>query len=68
MGIESTYTVKKSDALIILSSKFITVFSDDSNRRLAELLYENRESIFENYLVVDDADYQKDTYKRCKSI
>ncbi len=66
MGIESTQTVKKSDALIMLSSKGIRVFSDDSNSRLEELLYENRESIFENYSVVED-DYKGDKYERWKS-
>jgi hypothetical protein len=66
MGIESTQTVKKSDALIMLSSKGVKVFSDDSNNRLAELLYENRESIFNNYSVVDD-DYEAEKYERLTS-
>lgn len=56
MSIESTYTVKKSDALDMLRNKGVHVYDDDCNDRLADLLYENRESIFENYCVINDSD------------
>ena len=62
MGIESTQTVKKSDARVMLMEKGVRTYSDESNERLADLLYEHRESIFENYCVVDD-DYKCDEYE-----
>lgn len=58
MSIESTITVEKTEALIILTEKGIKVYKDDSLDRLSDLLYENRDTIFENYLVVPD-DYKE---------
>ena len=63
MSIESTMTVLKSNAIDMLKCKNIEVFDDDCNDRLALLLYENRESIFENYSVEDD-DYKPDVWKK----
>lgn len=54
MSIERTFTVKRSDAIDMLKYKKISFFEDDSNSRLANLLYLNRESETENYDVVDD--------------
>jgi len=38
----------------MLRSKDVLVFDDECNQRLALLLYENKESDFENYNVVSD--------------
>lgn len=54
MGIEATFTVQKDDALLMLQSRGVIVYANDCNERLASLLYENRESIIENYEVVND--------------
>ena len=54
MGIESTLTVKHQDALLMLREKNITVYEDDGNSRLQDMLYDNKESIFCNYCVVDN--------------
>ncbi len=67
MGIESTKIVKKSDAIDMLSHRNVTVYSNDCNERLSDLLYDNSENIFENYQVVDD-DYvlgEFDKFKTC---
>lgn len=54
MGIESTQTVKRSDAEKMLAYKGVITYKYESLDRLADLLYENRETIFENYCVVED--------------
>lgn len=51
MSIESTYDVSRKDAIFMLERKGVTVFEDDCTQRLELLLYENRESIYENYWV-----------------
>lgn len=66
MGIESTMTVKRSDAIEMLKQKGCTVYENDCLERLADMLYEHRESIFENYCVVEDA-YEGDEWERWKS-
>jgi len=55
MGIESTKTVRRSSATYMLGLKGVVLYGHESNEKLAELLYRERESIFENYDVVDDA-------------
>jgi len=65
MGIESTMTVKRSDAIAMLEQKRVEVFKNDCQERLAALLYEHRESIFENYNVVED-DFVGDEWERWK--
>lgn len=65
MGIESTKIVKRSDAIDMLKHRSVEVFEDDCNDRLSLMLYENRESIFENYQVVDN-DYKLCEYERFK--
>ena len=66
MGIESTKIVKRSEAIEMLNPKCL-VYDNDCIERLEYLLYEHRESIFENYIVVED-DYYKgnveDGYRR----
>ena len=59
MGIESTYIIKRSDAIQMLKEKNCTVYQNDCVERLADMLYDNRESIFENYRVIED-DYEDD--------
>ncbi len=54
MSIESTYYVRKSNALKILNDKRILVFDNDCNERLSVMLYDIRDSIYENYIVVND--------------
>jgi len=54
MSIESTQFIKRQDALHSLKRRGFTVFDDDCNDRIAFMLYENRESIFENYEVIND--------------
>ncbi len=66
MGIESTMTVKRSDAIAMLEQKRVEVFKNDFQERLEALLYEHRESIFENYNVVED-DFVGDEWERWKS-
>lgn len=66
MGIEGTYTVKRSDAIDMLKEKGCTVYENDCLERLATMLYEHRESIFENYDVVED-DYEGNVWVRWKS-
>lgn len=65
MGIESTYYIKQSDAIKMLEDKRIVVHKD-LNAFLADLLYENRESIFEKYVVVDDDFQASDPYASWK--
>ena len=54
MGIESTMTVKRIDALEMLKAKRCTVYENDCLERLSDLLYEHRESEYENYIVVEN--------------
>jgi hypothetical protein len=64
MSIESTFTVKRSNAIKMLLEK---IGGDRvTNENLAELLYEYRDSVFENYIVVDD-DFKEDEYDHMKS-
>ncbi len=65
MSIESTQNVKRSDAIGMLGEKGIRVYSDDSLDRLADLMYEHKESIFENYCVFED-DYKLDEWSTWK--
>lgn len=53
MGIESTYRISRKDAISMLEQKRIDVFESDSNERIAHEIYNVKESIFENYEVVD---------------
>ena len=66
MGIESTMTVKRADAIEMLKQKGYTVYENDCTERLADMLYEHRESIFENYDVVEN-DYEGDKWERWKT-
>ena len=66
MGIESTMTVKRADAIEMLKQKGCTVYENDCTERLADMLYEHRESIFENYDVVEN-DYEGDKWERWKT-
>ena len=66
MGIESTMTVKRSDAKAMLEQKGCTVYDNDCAERLEDMLYEHRESIFENYCVVED-DYEGDEWECWKT-
>ena len=66
MGIESTMTVKRADAIAMLEQKGCTVYKDDCTERLADMLYEHRESIFENYDVVEN-DHNGDEWERWKT-
>jgi len=63
MGIESTRDVKRTDALSMLRQKGLKVYDNDCNERLEDMLYENRESIFENYNVVDN-NYTNDSIEQ----
>ena len=65
MSIESTCLVKRSTAVSMLSELRITVYPNDCLERLADMLYEHRMSIFENYQVVED-DYICDEYEGFK--
>lgn len=67
MGIESTMTVKRSDAIEMLKQKNCTVYENDCLERLSDMLYEHRESIFENYLVVEDDHEDSEWGERWKS-
>ncbi len=53
MSIETTHKVHFLTAIEMLRNKNVTVFIDDCFNRLSHLLYENRESEFENYEVVN---------------
>ncbi len=53
MSIETTYRIFRSNAIKMLEEKNVQVFESDSNERIALELYENRNSIYENYEVVD---------------
>lgn len=54
MGIESTKTLTRHEAISRLSLKGIDIPCYYTNETIADLLYDNRDSIFENYCVVDD--------------
>lgn len=47
MGIESTFNVRRSDAIDMLKQKGCTVYWNDCLERLSDMLYEHRESKFE---------------------
>ena len=53
MGIESTHRISRSNAIWNLRLRRVEVFDCDSNERLGYELYKIRDSIFENYEVVD---------------
>jgi hypothetical protein len=53
MSIETTHRISRNDAIITLTRKGIEVFESDSNERISHELYKERDSIFENYEVVD---------------
>lgn len=65
MSIESTMTVRRSDAISMLESKGQQVHEKDCCERLSDMLYECRETIFENYWVVED-DYEGDEFEKYK--
>ena len=65
MGIESTFNVRRSDAIDMLKKKGCTVYWNDCLERLSDMLYEHRESIFENYCVMED-DVTDDEWSRWK--
>ena len=70
MGIESTQTVHRKDAidkivdhiLMSLRSRIKFEASELSNEELEDKLYEIRDSIFVNYSVVDDDVEIEDTW------
>lgn len=68
MSIERTMTVKRKDAIEMLTQKGCFLYVDDCNSRLGDLLYEYKESdhVFENYNVVDD-DFEDDEYDNWKT-
>lgn len=66
MSIESTYTVRRSNAIEMLREKGCIVYDNDCNERLSDMLYSNRESIFENYHIVEDS-FEEDKWERMKS-
>ena len=65
MSIERTFTVYRKDADFMLMIKGVFITEDDSNERVADLLYKNRECVTENYEVInddqcwDETDYHK---------
>jgi len=60
MGIESTITVKRSDAIETLKqSKRCLVYENDSLERLADMLYKYSGSVFHNYNVLEDDAWEK---------
>lgn len=61
MGIEITYTVKKSDAIKMLDYVGVSCYDSDSNELISCYLYDFKDSPlleqdhpFENYKVVDN--------------
>jgi hypothetical protein len=61
MSIETTYTVRRQDAMDMLFLKDVPVYPNDSNYRLEQELYKHKDSIFENYKVVNnDYEFEKD--------
>lgn len=54
MSIESTKNVKRKDAIAFLRNKGIIVYDDDCTDRLADMMYEHRDTIFENYAVFSE--------------
>ena len=64
MSIETTMTVKRSNAIKMLRDKNLVVYDNDCEERLEDMLYEHRESIFENYCVVPDDDYVDSQYEK----
>lgn len=65
MGIETTKTIKRANATNMLAEKGVRVHPTENLELFEDLLYDNRESIFENYKVVED-DYALDKNERFK--
>lgn len=60
MGIESTKTLTRYEAICRLAYKGIDVPCYYTNETISDLLYDNRDSIFENYEVVNDEKINED--------
>ena len=69
MGIESTKTVRRSEAIRRIAQAISEKFIKESgikymeNEKLSDLMYEYRDTEFENYRVVNDEDWNdKENY------